>query len=86
MNRSDIGRYDPFKVSYNFFSCNPPIIAGRTRLSHLFMGFGRYAAHRAVLPVYSETLAAPQTICPVVRVQTYRLDADRFTMFSGVWT
>ena len=37
MNRSDIGRYDPFKVSYNLSSCNPPTIARKTCLSHLFM-------------------------------------------------
>ena len=51
MNRSDIGRYDPFKVLYNLFSCNPPTIARKNVFESLVYGFGRYAAYRAVLPV-----------------------------------
>ena len=78
------------KVSHNLFSCNSP--RARKRLAYLLMTLqvGGWGAHQTIFSVAcnsnSGILASLQTVETVVHTQRYRLDANKFPMFSVRWT
>ena len=85
MNRFDIGDTIARKVSHNLSSCNPPR-ARKRFASALLMSLLVEAVPQTVSSLAcnsdSEILAALQTVETVVPTQRYRLDADKFPMFS----